>query len=147
MLAAAQVRVVDRYGPISNNLSASSYTTYCMEERSSDISTLRCRNRPGVAMIISGLDVMEPNCSSRLSPPTSRTDFRSVPLPNSLTTLSVWMASSLEGDKISPLAPMEAEWVLRRSIMGITKAAVFPEPVLAMPTTSFRSRIRGIAFR
>ena len=133
--------------PISKSLSASSNTTYCMDRRSSAISTMRCRKRPGVAMMMSGLVVMEPNCSSRLSPPTRSTVLRSVPLPSSLTTLRVWMASSREGDMISARVPTLTLWPLRRSIMGMTKAAVFPDPVRAMPTTSFRLRSRGIVLR
>ncbi len=90
---------------------------------------------------------MEPNCCSILSPPTRRTVRRSVPLPNSFTTFKVCKASSREGEKTTARAPTRALCARRRSIMGMTKAAVFPEPVLAMPTTSFLSRINGIAFR
>jgi hypothetical protein len=85
--------------------------------------------------------------SSRLSPPTSRIVLRSVPRPNSLTTLSVCNASSREGDMIIPRAPTLAECALSFWIMGMTKAAVFPEPVLAIPTTSCPSSMSGTALR
>jgi hypothetical protein len=85
--------------------------------------------------------------SSRLSPPTSRIVLKSVPRPNSLTTFSVCKASSREGDMMMPLAPTLAECCLSFSIMGMTKAAVLPDPVRAMPTTSSPWRSSGTALR
>jgi hypothetical protein len=85
--------------------------------------------------------------SSRLSPPTSKMVLRSVPRPKSLTTLRVCRASSRDGDIMIPLAPTLAECAFSFWIIGMTKAAVFPDPVLAMPTTSCPSSMRGTALR
>ena len=96
---------------------------------------------------MSGLSAMNPNCSSRLSPPTSKTHFKSVPFPSSFTTFRVCRASSLEGDIIKALAPTFALCPFSFSIIGTTNAAVFPDPVLAIPTTSCPSRTKGIVLR
>jgi hypothetical protein len=85
--------------------------------------------------------------SSRLSPPTNRIVLRSVPRPNSFTTLSVCRASSRDGDMMTPRAPTLAECVFSFSIMGMTNAAVLPDPVRAMPTTSSPCMMRGTALR
>ncbi|KAL4973271.1 hypothetical protein BDW66DRAFT_142442 [Aspergillus desertorum] len=88
-----------------------------------------------------------PNCSSKLSPPTSNTDFKSVPLPSSLTTFSVCSANSRDGDRIKPRAPNFVLCDFNFSIIGITNAAVFPDPVRAIPTTSWSSMMTGIVLR
>ena len=41
----------------------------------------------------------------------------------------------------------EVEWFFKRSQMGIRKAAVFPEPVRAMATISWPSKMVGIVLR
>lgn len=82
-----------------------------------------------------------------LPPPTSRTHRRSVPRPSSFTTFRVWRANSLDGERTTARAPTFTLCVFNFSIMGITNAAVFPDPVLAIPTTSWPSRMSGIAFR
>lgn len=64
----------------------------------------------------------------------------------SLTTLNVWRANSRVGDTIRARIPVVSLLFSFWSI-GITKAAVFPDPVRDMATTSFPSIIHGIVLR
>lgn len=54
------------------------------------------------------------------------------------------MASSLVGERINALAPLDAFRLFNFSNSGMRKQAVLPEPVLAIATTSRPSRINGI---
>lgn len=75
--------------PISNNLSASSNTTYSTLFNFNSISTQMCKKRPGVATIISGLPWSAENWLSMASPPRIIADFKPVNFPNSLVNFSV----------------------------------------------------------
>mmetsp|Transcript_11075 Transcript_11075/g.36759 ORF Transcript_11075/g.36759 Transcript_11075/m.36759 type:complete len:232 (+) Transcript_11075:160-855(+) len=124
--------------PISNSRSASSNTTYSTRERESCESRRMCCSRPGVATIASGFAANSANWSSIESPPTSR-QKRSLGVTkcdSSTQNLCVCSASSRVGDSTAARTPTVVEWPRSRSNMGRRKAAVLPEPVRAMATTS-----------
>ncbi|KAH3660547.1 hypothetical protein OGAPHI_007133 [Ogataea philodendri] len=120
---------------------------YSTVRKSNCISVFKCKNRPGVAIITSGLAIMAPNWSSIESPPISSNDRRSDPRLNSLNCLDVCIANSRDGERIIARTPILATWVLSFSIRGNKNAAVLPEPVLAIPTTSLFDIINGIVLR
>jgi hypothetical protein len=67
-----------------------------------------------------------------------------MPRARSRRKVSVWAASSLVGERMRTLVPRRG--CLRRWWrMGRRNAAVFPDPVLAVPTTSLPARMAGMA--
>lgn len=82
-----------------------------------------------------------------LVPPTRRHERSPVNLPSWLETKLVCMASSRVGESTSARTPPFGSRVLSLSSMGTRNAAVFPEPVRAMATTSTPDSSAGIALR
>ena len=113
----------------------------------SPISTQTWTNLPGVANITSGLEWMLVNCFSIASPPRTQAILSPVNLSSSLQKRTLCMANYLVGLNTRALAPLLADLALSFSNMGMRKAAVFPDPVLAMATTSLPSMMRGTVFR
>lgn len=68
-------------------------------------------------------------------------------LPSSLVNLRVWRAKSRVGERMRALTAPWGRLCLRRWSMGMRKAAVLPEPVRAMATTSEPERMRGMVLR
>lgn len=109
---------------------------------------------------MSGLPEIISNCSSMLSPPTTRPQRRPwllfrlsdwspalspacsppssrQPRTSSLPTLRIWRASSRVGRRMRARAPKVEECrPPRRSTRGTRKARLLPEPVRAIPTRS-----------
>eukprot|EP00968_Pinguiococcus_pyrenoidosus_P016232 scaffold1541_cov256-Pinguiococcus_pyrenoidosus.AAC.20 len=77
------------------------------------------------------------------SPPVSSAMRRSMCLAICLANLSVCAASSLVGLRITARAPVVWLCCFSRCSTGMRKAAVFPEPVLAMHTTSSPAKEMG----
>lgn len=92
------------------------------------ISTHKCKNRPGVATIMSGHVCIAWNCELIGSPPSTRIVFKSIYFPISLINWNVWTANSRVGDRISALAFVFGWRALSFSNSGIRKHAVLPEP-------------------
>lgn len=135
--------------PISKSRSASSHTTYSTRESESWASTSTCCSRPGVPTRMSGLRASTSNCESTESPPT-RSAMPSAGVTkcdSSRQNLCVCSASSRVGESTSPRSPTTVECAPSFSSMGIAKAAVLPEPVRAMATTSRPANINGIVRR
>mmetsp|Transcript_782 Transcript_782/g.3032 ORF Transcript_782/g.3032 Transcript_782/m.3032 type:complete len:291 (-) Transcript_782:83-955(-) len=143
-----KIRLIWSLKPSSNMRSASSITTIFTEARlKPSISSMWWMRRPGVAMTTSGLSASWANCSCMESPPMSSAARRSVYLPKSSANLKVCMVSSRVGDKMSALGPApEVSCAPRRFRTGSMNAAVFPEPVLLIATTSCPAFASGIAF-
>mmetsp|Transcript_28501 Transcript_28501/g.71749 ORF Transcript_28501/g.71749 Transcript_28501/m.71749 type:complete len:223 (+) Transcript_28501:2091-2759(+) len=135
--------------PSSNRRSASSKTTYSQRANESSASCRWCIRRPGVAISASGLRASRSNWSSIESPPTSRQSsscgFKK--WPSSLANLSVCTASSRVGDSTIARTPTVDVCARSFSSMGTRKAAVLPEPVRAIATTSRPVSSSGIALR
>mmetsp|Transcript_97766 Transcript_97766/g.273645 ORF Transcript_97766/g.273645 Transcript_97766/m.273645 type:complete len:287 (-) Transcript_97766:149-1009(-) len=132
--------------PNSKSRSASSITNTSTRERDKSASRMWCINLPGVAMTTSGLLARCSNCASMACPPTNKQHLKSVNLLSSLKNFAVCIANSLVGDKATARIPTATLCFCRRSMTGIRKAAVLPEPVRAIATTSWPSRMVGIVF-
>mmetsp|Transcript_12808 Transcript_12808/g.36889 ORF Transcript_12808/g.36889 Transcript_12808/m.36889 type:complete len:248 (+) Transcript_12808:942-1685(+) len=132
--------------PSSKSRSASSMTSTSTRERDKSASSMWCMSLPGVAMTMSGLFAKCSNCASMACPPTSKQHRKSLNLLNCLKNLAVCMANSRVGDKATARNPTATLCRCSRSMIGIRKAAVLPEPVRAMATTSWPSKIVGIVF-
>lgn len=91
------------------------------------------------------MEWMEANCFSMESPPSTQQNRSPVNRPSSLANLRVWRASSRVGERMRARAP-EAREAFSRSKRGMRKAAVLPEPVLAIATTSRPSSSSGTVF-
>jgi len=96
---------------------------------------------------MSGLLARCSNCFSIAWPPTSRQQRSPLLRLSCLKNFAVCMASSRVGERTTARTPTETEWEPRRSMIGIRKAAVFPDPVRAMATTSWPSKMTGMVFR
>mmetsp|Transcript_119736 Transcript_119736/g.344035 ORF Transcript_119736/g.344035 Transcript_119736/m.344035 type:complete len:228 (+) Transcript_119736:2201-2884(+) len=132
--------------PSSKSRSASSRIRTSTREREISASMMWCINRPGVAMMTSGLLARCSNWASIAWPPTSRQHRKSLNLPNCLKNFAVCMASSRVGESATARNPTDTECAFNLSTTGIKNAAVFPEPVRAMATTSCPSRMTGMVF-
>mmetsp|Transcript_15175 Transcript_15175/g.37806 ORF Transcript_15175/g.37806 Transcript_15175/m.37806 type:complete len:379 (-) Transcript_15175:256-1392(-) len=143
-LMRARMSEICSENPISHSLSASSITQYSTVLSDMPCTSARwCSRRPGVATMTSGLLASSAHCASSASPPTSTAVRRSVKRANSRTALCVCSVSSRVGASSTARAPARGECAFSLSIMGMTNAAVFPEPVRAMPITSTPCRMRG----
>lgn len=98
-------------------------------------------------MMTSGFRLSASNWSSIESPPTSSATRRSVKWLRPRANLTVCMASSRVGDRISARAPTRGECARSFSSTGMRKAAVLPEPVRAMHTMSFPASASGSDLR
>lgn len=87
-------------------------------------------------MMISGFEAKDSNCPSTPWPPTNRVYMRSVNFIKSFITYAVWIANSLEGTIIKQRVPTTILCFWSLLIIGITKAAVLPLPVLEQATKS-----------
>lgn len=96
--------------------------------------------------MISGFVANPSNYPSKPCPPTIKQCLKSVNLVKVLSTLTVYKASSLVGNIRSALAPTVLLCSFNLLTIGIIKAAVLPEPVLAQATTSLPYNKWGIAF-
>ena len=134
--------------PISNKRSASSNTTHSTIPNENSLNSFKWwANLPGVATIISGLPANAAHWASIPSPPTTKQTRNVVNLHRPRAKRTVCEANSRVGDRIIARAPAVEVWCFNRLITGIKNAAVLPEPVRAIATTSWPSRQTGIVFR
>mmetsp|Transcript_75033 Transcript_75033/g.202874 ORF Transcript_75033/g.202874 Transcript_75033/m.202874 type:complete len:236 (+) Transcript_75033:2110-2817(+) len=132
--------------PSSKRRSASSKTRNWTRDSDSSASKMWCIKRPGVAMTTSGLFAKCSNCASMACPPTKRQHRKPVNRPSCLQNLAVCIASSRVGDRTTARKPTDTECELRVCMMGMRNAAVLPDPVRAIATTSWPSRMVGMVF-
>ena len=113
------------------------------------MSCSTCCIRPGVAISASGLRESSSNCSSIASPPTSSPNRSggATKCESSRANLCVCSASSRVGESTTARTPTVVECAFSRSKSGSRKAAVLPEPVRAIATTSSPAKMCGIARR
>ena len=134
--------------PISSRRSASSrHTIVTLRMVNPSTSSTMCSRRPGVATIRSGFPARSENCASMESPPTTHAARKSVNLSSSCANLNVCSASSRVGESTTARAPALSECCRSLCSMGMRNAAVLPEPVRAMATTSAPASATGMAFR
>ncbi len=100
---------------------------------------------PGVVMTTSGLFLNICSCLWMELPPITRQDSSFVNLFSFSNSSWIWMANYRVGVTINALMyPTAAAWKYL-CMIGSTKAAVLPEPVIELATTSFPDKITGIA--
>mmetsp|Transcript_18256 Transcript_18256/g.40373 ORF Transcript_18256/g.40373 Transcript_18256/m.40373 type:complete len:265 (-) Transcript_18256:86-880(-) len=133
--------------PSSKSRSASSNTNICTLVSFRSTSIMWCIRRPGVHTMMSGFWANRSNCFSMDLPPTRMHTRRSVNLPRDRANLAVCMVNSRVGARHTALTPTIFECSLSFSMVGMRKAADFPDPVRAMATTSTPSKMRGMALR
>ncbi len=101
--------------------------------------------RPGVATIICASWLKDKTCGLKGVPPQSVRTFKLwICRESFLISKAIWFANSLVGAKIK-------DWILKflifnLLIIGIQKATVFPEPVLACAIKSLLSKLKGKLF-
>jgi len=100
--------------------------------------------RPGVATTTWGRCTRSMACCRWSRPPTTTSASRVIPAPRALNWSQIWNASSRVGVSTRAYTPKGSRASFWR--IGITKAAVFPEPVWAHPMTSRPARVAGIVF-
>mmetsp|Transcript_679 Transcript_679/g.2289 ORF Transcript_679/g.2289 Transcript_679/m.2289 type:complete len:280 (+) Transcript_679:311-1150(+) len=124
--------------PISSMRSASSITRYDTWRRLIWPPSRKSLRRPGVAMTIWQPLRMSRSCIPLGAPPYTQVLRMFEARPNLSASSLIWHASSRVGASTSTVGPIRGS--LRVALMcmipGIRKAAVLPEPVLAIATTS-----------
>lgn len=100
---------------------------------------------PGVVITTSGLFLRACYCLWMELPPITKHTYSLVNLLSFSNSSWIWMANSLVGVTINALMyPTAAAWKYLWMI-GNTKAAVLPEPVIELATTSLPDNMTGMA--
>ncbi len=144
----ASIFLISRRKPISSILSASSNTSISTFESDSAFWLSKSSNLPGVATKISTPLRNARICGFAPTPPKITVERRSVNSLYSLNSSCTCAASSRVGVNINARTGrfLKAGSLFKICSIGNAKPAVFPLPVCAEARTSFRSKIKGIAF-
>ena len=143
---ARTISLTSSWKPISNSLSASSSTRTCKSSRPT--LWVLCKwsiMRPGVATTTSGLPRSVAAWTCEESPPTTSAARTSVNCASFCIIECTCTASSRTGTKTRTyVALIRRGRCSRRSRTGRVKAAVFPDPVAALPEISRPVSANGI---